>query len=117
MNLKEVSTVDLAKELLDRVQHVDAALAILQGGALARELPEKPAARGPYRLTSHDVEAALVAADKPMTSPALAKRLKATVGAVSGHLRRLAEAGAVTLVSNRKPFLYQAKSLSNGASK
>lgn len=127
MSLKAVSTVDLVRELLARVEHVDAALSLLQGGALARDMrpaqEPKPDSRGEVpgrtRGKTRCRRAAVVDVVRKAGIPLTVVHVKrqfpgASRSAISAHLARAVSSGLIKRIGDSTPFTY---TLANGASK
>ncbi len=116
MNLKEVSTVELVRELARRAEHFDAL------AALAASVNEKmPTVAGPsvavttvykrkHLLSSKMVYDVLKTAGRPLTVDETFKRLgRGTKAGLVGQFRRLIGDNKVVKLGNAKPFAYQAQ--------
>lgn len=112
MNLRDVSTTDLVKELARRAEHFDALASLaadVHGGA-GREGASRTVADGarrPRALDAETVVAVLAGAGRPLTVLELHRRLRrGTRPAVTAQLRRLQRAGKVKVHGAAKPHAY-----------
>jgi len=119
MNLKEISTIDLVRELARRAEHFDALAAFaasVNDEKAPNVVPKDFSARSvstPYKrkhlLTSKMVYDVLKIAGRPLTIDETFKRIgRGTKAGVIGQFRRLIKEKKAVRLGNAKPFAYQA---------
>jgi hypothetical protein len=115
MDLRSVSTAELARELLSRAEHIDALLSLVDAARTAPAAAPtasngthrpRGGGRGRTRVRALDVEDALREAGRPLTAPELMRKLNATSGVVSGHLRRAVALRRVVTLGAGRPRAY-----------
>jgi hypothetical protein len=118
MNIKEISTTDLVKELCRRAEHFDALASLaasvheakvtkaLTPPSLTVAVKELPKRR--HLLRAQMVFDVIKSAGRPLRSDEIHKRLgKGTSQAVSSQLGGLIEKKRIVRLGNERPFAYQ----------
>lgn len=112
MNMKSITTVELAKELLERAETCDRLLTRLN--SLVDEVTAPPAkatggksvrTKRSYR-SAEEFTAHLKAAGRPLTVVEIARRTGWTKSAVAGYCRRLTQTGQVRMLGSSKPHAF-----------
>lgn len=116
MSIKNISTVELVKELLSRAEHVDAVMELIESRVAVRTIKPEPilnrVAKRPERrrVSREEFWNEAKKSSIPRTAYQLAKPLGVTYATAYAHTRRLISEGKMRAIEGSYPVLYEVAS-------
>jgi len=112
--IEEATSRELLEEVLRRIDHVDAMLALVREvGAPSLSNGHAPEAAAPKRKGRHVVKSGQVVevlreAGRPLTAVEIMRKCpRSTEAMIAGHLKRGTDAGLIEKVGLHRPFAYK----------